>query len=371
VNILIVKLSALGDVIHTLPALTALRRAHPTARINWLIEATAAPLVLGHPALDQALVWQRRQFAGALRSGHWLRALGLLRSFVRELRAVRYDLVLDFQALLKSAVWVALARGVRKVGFGPGMARSEGSYLFLNERVPAVSMEVHALDRGLMLLEAIGIPRGTVVYDLPIAPETRRQAEQLLHDAGIGPHDRYVALHPRTRWPTKHWCPERFAAVADALPSLDCRAVFTGAPEDRRGVDEVFACLKRPAVRLDGKLDLKTLAALFQRASLVVSTDTGPMHLAAAVNTPVVAIFGPTAPQRTGPYGPRHKVVRAEVACSPCFSRQCRSSVAEEMACMKRIETDDVIHAIRELLTAAVTGSGCGTQGRTQELRRS
>jgi hypothetical protein len=160
VNILIVKLSALGDVTHTLPALTTLRRAHPTARIAWLVEATAAPLVLDHPALDQVLVWPRRQFTGALRSGRWFHALRLLYDFVRELRSVRYDLVLDFQALLKSAVWVALARGGRKVGFGRGMARSEGSHLFLNERVPAVSMEIHALDRGLMLLEAIGIRAG-------------------------------------------------------------------------------------------------------------------------------------------------------------------------------------------------------------------
>jgi heptosyltransferase I len=368
VNILIVKLSALGDVTHTLPALTTIRRAHPTAHIAWLVEATAAPLVLDHPALDQVLVWPRRQFTGALRSGHWFHALRLLRDFVRELRSVRYDLVLDFQALLKSAVWVALARGGRKVGFGRGMARSEGSHLFLNERVPAVSMEIHALDRGLMLLEAIGIPRGPVVYDLPITAEARHRANDLLAAAGIDPDQPYVVLHPMTRWPTKQWYPARWAAVADALCEQGCPVVFTGAPEDQECVDEVFRCLKGPAARLDGKLDLKTLAAVFQRAAVVVSTDTGPMHISAAVNTPVVAVFGPTAPNRTGPYGSWHRVVRSGVACSPCFSRRCRSSVAEEMACMKRVEAVELIRAVRERLQLGTAGSSRGSPPSGREV---
>lgn len=359
-NILIVKLSALGDVTHTLPALTTLRRAYPHARIAWLIEATAAPLVLGHPALDQVLVWPRRKFTDALRSGHWLRAGRLLRDFVRELRAVRYDLVLDFQALLKSAVWVALARGARKVGFGRGMARSEGSYLFLNERIPAVSMEIHALDRGLMLLEALGVPRGPVVYDLPITAEARQHAEQLLGSAGLGPRDRFVALHPMTRWPTKQWLPERFAAVADALRDHGCPVVITGSAEDRPAIDLLVSRMRGPAVRLDGRLDLKSLAAVFQRAAVLVSTDTGPMHIAAAVHTPVVAVFGPTAPNRTGPYGTCHRVVRSGVACSPCFSRRCRTSVAEELACMRRIEADEVTRAVLEVWAR---GFPCLTEG--------
>jgi lipopolysaccharide heptosyltransferase I len=369
VNILIVKLSALGDVTHTLPALTALRRAHPSARIAWLVEAAAAPLVTGHPALNEVLIWPRREFTRALRSGHWAGAWRVLRAFLRDLRAVRYDVVLDFQGLLKSAVWVALARGDRKVGWGRGMARSEGSYLFLNERVPAVSMEVHALERGLLLLEAIGIPRGPVVYDLPITVEARTRAEQLLQTGGIGARDRFVALHPMTRWPTKQWSSERFAAVADAVRAQGFPAVFTGATEDRAGVDAVFACLKGPALRLDGRLDLKTLAAVFERAAVVVSTDTGPMHMAAAVGTPVVAVFGPTAPNRTGPYGCTHRVVRAGVACSPCFSRTCRSSVGEPMACMKRLETVDVIRAVIQTLQGQGSASPAAPVPAGREVR--
>lgn len=356
-NILIVKMSALGDVVHTMPALTALRRAYPCAFISWVVESAAAPLVFEHKALDKVLVWPRREFTGAVRSGRWFHALGLLSDFVRELRAVRYDMVLDFQALLKSSLWVFASRGARKIGFGRGMQHSEGSYLFLNERVEAVSMETHALDRGLMLLEAIGIERGPVVYDLPITVEARSRADGLLLEAGIDPEHRYIAIHPMPRWPTKQWFPDRFAAVADALRGHGLKVVFTGAPDDRPCVDEIFRSLQGPAARLDGKLDLKGLSAVFQRASVVVSTDTGPMHIAAAVDTPVVAVFGPTAPNRTGPYGSGHKVVRAGVACSPCFSRHCRSSGAEEMACMKRIEADEVVRAVLEKLESADEGS--------------
>jgi len=350
VNILIVKLSALGDVTHTLPALTALRRAYPNAHIAWLVEETAADIVSGHAALTRALVWPRRRFTNALRKGHWIQAAGLLRRFIRELRDTRYDLLIDFQALLKSGVWVFLARADRKAGFGPGLDHSEGSYLFLNERVPAVSMDVHALDRGLLLLEALGIPRGPVVFDFPVPPAAERLVDQLLTEAGPPSGKPLVVMHAMTRWATKHWLPERFATVADGLIERGCSVVLSGATQDRDRIDEIAGAMKHPALRLDGRLGLQALAALFRRARVVVSTDTGPMHIAAAVGTPVVALFGPTSPRRTGPYGEVHLPLLAGVGCSPCFSRICRSSVAEPMACMRRIEARTVIEAVWKLI---------------------
>ena len=349
-NILIVKLSALGDVTHTLPALTALRRAHPSAHITWLVEEQAEPILAGHPALNRTLVWPRRRCTEALGSGHWFRAAGLLRGFLRQLRDTRYDLVIDFQALLKSGIWILLTRARRKAGFGPGLDHAEGSYLFLNERVPAVSMEIHALDRGLILLEALGIPRGPVVHDFPVGPAAEQQVVQSLAEHRVGPHETLVVIHAMTRWPTKHWLPEQFAEVADALLARGCRVVLTGSATDRPGIDAIAGAMRGQAIRLDGRLDLKALAALFRRAGVVVSTDTGPMHIAAAVGAPVVALFGPTSPQRTGPYGERHIVLRAGIACSPCFSRICRSSVAEPMACMRRIGSREVIEAVSKLL---------------------
>ena len=165
-NNLSVKLSAIGDVVHTQPALMALRRHYPQAHISWLVEESGAELLRGHAALDRLILWRRRQVQEDCKRFRWMNAAGAFFEVLRQVRDRRYDLVIDFQALLKSALWVFLTHGVRKVGFGRGMQHAEGSYLVLNERIPAVSMEVHALDRGLTLLEGIGVPRGEVEYGL-------------------------------------------------------------------------------------------------------------------------------------------------------------------------------------------------------------
>lgn len=346
-NILIVKLSAIGDVIHTFPALTALRRHCPDARIDWLVEETAAELLQGHAALSRSLVWRRKEFIRLLKTARLASAARLLLRLVLELRDTRYDLVIDFQALLKSSVWVFLAKGGRKVGFGPGMEHSEKSHLFLNERIPAVSMEVHALDRGLILLKALGVPDMQVLYDLPIGDE--ESAQQFLAAKGFRTDRPLVAINPVAQWPTKLWTPQRFRELAKRLLKEGFQVVFTGSKEDQPLIDEMVGDLSPMVMRLDGQTTLKVLAAVYRAATVVVSTDTGPMHLAAAVGTPVVALFGPTAPWRTGPYGKEHQVLRAGVGCSPCFSRSCKTAELEPMACMNRITVDQVAEAVARM----------------------
>ena len=345
-KILIVKLSAIGDVIHTLPALTALRRHYPNAQIDWLIEDAAADLVQGHAALSRALVWRRREFVKLLRAGKLSSAVRLFLSMVLALRDTRYDLIIDFQALLKSSLWIFLARGRRKAGFGQGMEHSENSHFFLNERIPAVSMQIHALDRGLRLLQALGIPDFQVLYDLPLGEEDERAAEQILIENGIQLDQPFIAINPVAKWPTKLWAVERFRELTECLLGKGFQVVFTGSKEDRPVLDEITCTLRSPAVRLDGRTSLKVLAAVYRSARVVVTTDTGPMHLAAAVGTPVVALFGPTAPWRTGPYGEGHVVLRVGVSCSPCFSKSCKTTEFEPMACMNRITVEQVVDAV-------------------------
>jgi len=345
-NILIVKLSAIGDVIHTMPALVALRRHYPQAHISWLVEEAGAELLDGHPALDRLIVWRRRQFQTDFRQ---LRGFNAGRAFcdvVKQVRDRRYDLVIDFQALLKSAMWVFLADGRRKVGFGRGMQHSEGSYLVLNERIPPVSMEVHALERGLILLEKIGVPRGVLEYRFPHNPQAEHDVKGILTEAGASRRAPLVVIHPMARWRTKLWYNDRFAALADALHEHGIVTVLSGGPADTAALDEIAARMKTRCIRFDGRGGLQHLAALCRRAAVVVSTDTGPMHLAAAVGTPVVALFGPTAPNRTGPYGAEHHVVRSPVPCSPCFKRRCETTAVEEFGCMKRIEVPQVLGAV-------------------------
>ena len=354
-NILIVKLSAIGDVIHTLPALTALRRHHPDARITWLVEEAAADLVRGHRALDRVLVSRRKHWLQELRGPGRARSLREMRAFIRALRDTRYDLVLDFQALLKSAVLIALARGRRKVGFGPGLSHMEHSYLFLNERIPAVDMEIHALDRGLMLLEALGIPRGPLSYDLPVGESDRLAADRLLRRHGIGASRPLVAVNPVAKWETKLWSPAAFARLADRLVHrCGAQVVFTGSGEDRPAVADILSRMAFPAVNLAGETSLKTLAALYRRCRLLISTDTGPMHLGCAAETPVIALFGPTAPWRTGPYGSRHRVIRTGIACSPCFKRTCPLGTGD---CMRRIGVERVFEAAEPFFSGSASSA--------------
>ena len=359
-KILIVKTSSIGDVIHTLPALLSLRNCYPDAHIAWLVEEAAADLILNHPALNRVLVARRKAWLADLQAGRVLRALREFVKFVRILRDTRYDLVIDFQGLLKSAIWVFLTKGSRKAGFGRGMEHAELSYVVLNERVPAVDMNQHALERELLLLKGIGVPATGVRYDLFVSPEHESEAIALLRASGVDEQDKLVAINPMARWPTKLWEPRSFAAVADQLEGQGIRVVFTGGAQDRSSIDEICRLMKSKSRRLDGRTSLKTLATIYRRAELLLTTDSGPMHLAAAVGTTVVALFGPTAPWRTGPYGPGHVVLRAGISCSPCLKKDCRTKDYEKRACMKRLSVDEVVQAVLKKLGVTPTAASSG-----------
>jgi heptosyltransferase I len=345
-NILIIKLSAIGDVIHTLPALNAIRSAYPSAHITWLIEEAAAPLIVGHSALDRIIVSRRKSWIRDLRKGQWKPAACEAAGLIQALRDTAYDLVFDFHALLKSGVLVGLSRGRRKVGFGRGMEHQEHSYLFLNERVKPVDMNYHAILRSLMMLDAAGIHCRDITYRLPIHADDRKAVARLLELEGIDNFRPLICINPVAKWTTKLWPNELFAALADRLSErYRISPVFTGAPEDKETVQDILSRMKASAVDLTGRTSLKTLAALYESADVLISTDTGPMHLGAAVNTPVVALFGPTAPWRTGPMGAQHQVIRASLPCSPCFKRQCPTC-----GCMNLIRVDQVLDGVARVL---------------------
>jgi len=344
-NILIVKLSAIGDVVHTLPALNAIRKHYPDAHIAWLVEDAAYGILEGHKALDRIIVSKRKKWVKGLRTASRLNSIREAYRFIMELRDTHYDLVIDFQALLKSAVLIALAKGKQKIGFDKGMEHMEHSYLFLKKRVPPVDMENHALLRGLMLLEALGIASDEIIFHFPVFDQDRHRMNDLLDGHGVNPLYRIVAINPVAKWETKLWGSKKFACLADKLRQrYDAELVFTGGEEDQETIQDILSGMKGDAVNLAGETTLKMLAALYEKAKFVVSTDTGPAHVAAAVGTPIVALFGPTAPWRTGPFGEGHEIIRADLECSPCFKRRC-----ETKACMEQISVQDVLDGIEKL----------------------
>lgn len=341
-NILIVKMSAIGDVIHTLPALNALRAHFPDARITWLVEEAAADLVIGHPCVDNVIVSKRKQWIKALFSSSFPSALIKILTFIRALRETEYDMVIDFQGLLKSGVMVMLAKGKKKIGFDTGMEHAECSHLFYNHRITPVSMEIHALKRGLMMIQSLGVRADKVEYRLPVTPGDQRAVRTLLQKNGINAKEKIICINPQATWETKLWDNKKFADLSDRIQErYSARIVFTGGPEDRPIIDTIISMTNKTCINLAGLTTLKMLAALYEQSEVLITTDTGPMHLGAAAGTRVVAVFGSTAPWRTGPYGSDHVVVRSGEKCAPCFKRECT-----HRRCINNISVDQVMSAV-------------------------
>jgi heptosyltransferase-1 len=332
-RILLIKLSSLGDVIHALPTLEALRSLYPRGQITWLVEDVNAPVLAGHPALDEVWPVPRPR----LRNGRFLENAREVFQVARRLREEPFDLVIDLQGLLKSAFWVALARGGRKVGYD---LTREFSYLALTERLVPFDPEEHAIWRYLNVARHLGAPAAPPRFRLGLRlPE---DLSRLLPETGQS----LAILHPGARWPTKLWPTANFARLAEWLVrDKGFQVVITGSPGDRGLAREIVAQAEVPLLDLSGRTSLAELAALFQKARIAVTTDTGPMHLAAALGKPVVALFGPTAPCRTGPFGEGHEIVRLELPCSPCFRRQCT-----EPRCLTDLPVSAVQEAVEKIL---------------------
>ncbi len=335
-KILIIKLSAIGDVVQTLPAVEAIKRRFPDAQITWVVEEAAAGILEGHPAVSQVLVSRRKTWLRQLRSGTpFSEGVTGIHTFLQELRSVHYDIAVDFQGLLKSGIIIGLARASRKVGFA---GTRELSYLFLNERLPAYDREQHALERYLAVARYFGATDPAATCSLPISSEkvNIRARVQKIRTPGR----RLVVVNPVARWNTKLWPEPFFSALADRLiKDKQADVIFTGSAGDRSVSQRILANMQYPAVDWSGATSLKELAALSTLSDLFITTDTGPMHLAAAAGARVLALFGPTAPWRTGPYGQGHIVLRTGIACSPCFKRSCEKATV----CMSGISVDDVM----------------------------
>ena len=338
-KILIIKLSAIGDVVQTLPALEAIKQTYPDSEVTWVVEAAAAGILEGHPLVDHLLVSRRKSWLRALKNPMTItKGLGGISRFIRALRSERYDIAIDFQGLFKSGMLIGLARAGRKIGFD---RTRELSYLFLNERLPAYDSEKHALERYLDVARYLGAVSPSFACTLPIEREVSAIRTRL-HD--LNPEKRpLVVVNPVARWKTKLWSETRFAELADRLVTeKNAVVIFTGSPEDRVITDRIVEQMHGPAQNWAGQTTLKELAALALLADQFITTDTGPMHLAAAAGAKVLALFGPTAPWRTGPYGPSHIVLRSDMKCSPCFKRTCDKG----MACMERITVEEVMRAL-------------------------
>nr|MBL0699470.1 glycosyltransferase family 9 protein [Desulfobacterales bacterium] len=244
-------------MIHTLPSLNALRKRYPAAKITWLVEEAASDFVKGHRALDRVIVSRRKKWVKGLFSASFLENFKELLNFFTELRDTRYDLVIDFQTLMKSGILVALAKGKRKAGYGKGMEHMEHSYIFLNERIPPVDMNNHAILRSLMLLESLGVKAQKIQYDLPVFEEDIEKTADLLKTTGRGGSKPVVAINPVAKWETKLWDNKKFAELGDRLvKDYGAEIIFTGSKDDLSLIEDIILRMHSKAVNLAGKTTL-------------------------------------------------------------------------------------------------------------------
>lgn len=328
-NILLIKPSSIGDVVHALPIWNLLRRQYPQAQITWLISPVCSGLVEGLPGL-QTMRFDRKRWGMAWRS---MSAAGDLWRFSRELRHRRFDLVMDVQGLFRSGFFTGLTGAPHRVGFANAR---EFAPAFYTRRVAIETVEQHAVDRYLKLLEAIGCPTLPVEFPFPLMDEDHLAAADMAKNLGD-----FAVLCPGANWLTKRWPVQRFAQLVEPLRKqfgLNC--VVAGGPGDAALAEQIPG-----AANLCGKTTLMQLAALMQRAALVITNDSGPMHIAAALDRPLVALFGPTNPIRTGPYRHADSVVRANIDCSPCYRRQC-----PHQRCLQEMTIEPVLEKAAEQL---------------------
>jgi len=347
-KILIIKLSSIGDVVHTLPSLQSIRNAYLSAEIDWLVEEEAGNILEGNPMISEIFI---------IKKNGWLKDFRSTYNVFRRIRKTGYDIVLDFQGLFKSGIWVFLSKGKRRIGFDKSR---EMSYIFLNEKLPPYDPDKHAVDRYLDIAEYIGGRRDAVEFLIPISEHEKEKVPELLKANGIVEGERFVIVSPAARWETKLWEAGKFAGLCnEIIDRLLCKVVIVGSTSAGE-VARITSLTDERVINLAGKTTLKELAYLMSLSSLVIAVDSGPMHIAAAMAVPVVAIFGPTAPWRTGPYGTIHAIIRKELPCSPCFSRVCDN---KDKMCMRGIEVRDVMRAVEAQLNFKLQNAKTAEKG--------
>jgi heptosyltransferase I len=349
-RILIVKLSAIGDVIHTLPAVAALRRAYPKAWLAWIVEKAGSSLLRGNPDLDELITIDTR----AWRANWWM---GLRHAWyvTRHLRRAGFDLCIDFQGLLKSALFAHLSGAPWRLGFPRQMCREPLSVLFTNLHGPIVDPQMHVVDQLVELLKPIGVATTERRFTIPLTEADEHFAERVWRELRLRSEVPVVVLYPGAAWATKRWGELNFARLNDELiRRYQVKTLLTWGPGEELLLQRVVrATAYTPAIA--PATTLLQLAALIARCRAFVAGDTGPLHLAAAVGTPTVALFGPSNPRRNGPYGLGHVVLHQELPCSHCYQPAC-----DHWECLPGIEVDTVVQAVGSLLEKDESdGSGC------------
>lgn len=326
-HILIVLHGAIGDVVRALPLLMRVRAGYPTARITWAVEPIAAPLLDGHAALNDRVIFDRSRGASAF--------VG----FLRRVRALQADVVLDLQRHLKSGIVSRASGAPIRIGFHRRNAK-EGNWLFNNRHLPALDPFGLKLEQYLAFADVLGVVPTPVRFGLASTSGDRAHVEELL-DGITAP---LAPVFVGSTWSSRLWFADRNAAVVHGLRERGFAPVLVGSTSERALADQVVRLAGEPILNLAGRTRLRDLIALLERSAVALGPDSGPMHIAAAVGCRVVSLWGSTSPARSAPWGSQDLIVQGHADCVPCYKRNCPIG----QLCMQSISAADVLARVEQ-----------------------
>jgi lipopolysaccharide heptosyltransferase I len=328
-KILIVRLGAIGDVIHTIPAAAALRDAYPDAFIAWLVEDKAAPLLTGNPLLDEVIVLPGRRTGGGdgqkQTKDYW--------QTYKILQSMRFDIALDFQGLVKSGFWARASGAGLRVGFSAAACRESANIFFTNRRISPPE-GIHVIQKNLSLLQGLDIVSSRIRFEFPGDDGAASYVREQLDRLGL---DAFILINPFAAWPTKCWPAAKFARLIERLTGeLGYPCLILWGPGEKEAALEINRRAGSRGIVLF-PTSIPELMALLRRTTLLIGGDTASLHMATALDVPVVGIYGPTSPWRNGPFKQDDLVAFREIECSHCYKRKCR-----KMTCFEEISVDEV-----------------------------
>lgn len=315
-NILIIKMSSLGDVIHALPFSAALRSLYPKAKISWMVHPQFSGFLPDQPTIDEVLYFDKVAFNKMSIPGK----ISFLRELRKELHAKDFDLVIDLQGLFKSAVVAALTGCPNRIGY---CEMREGSGL-VSKAICGPHSEDHVIERYLDVARHLGAEIRNIEFPLPNLDKEMVTIKEKLTASGMQAQ-KYVVFVPGARWETKEWPPNHYAELAEKITADDTYVVLAGGPDEREKAALIEAAAKTDKIiDLTGQTSLRELAALIKGCKVFISGDTGPLHFAAALKKPLIAMYGPTKADRTGPYGSdKATVLVTPASCAGCLKKHC------------------------------------------------
>ena len=338
-KILIIKLSALGDVVHTLPVLRTLRQEYPKAYIAWIVEERYQELIVKNPDIDEVIpirtkTWRKNWNVNTVRE---------IFCSIKRIRSKKFDVVLDLHGLIKSGA-IALLSGARiKAGFHKNNCKEKISSIFTNKKAPYMGDGIHIVDMYLNLIKtSLNIQKESKQFLLPISQE--KKIEDFFQNHPELTSKPIIGINPGAGFESKLWELERFTQLADRITAeMNCSILLTWGPGEEQKVQQIAASMEHKSW-IAPATSIQESISLYKRLKLLVSCDSGPLHLCAALGVPTVALFGPTDPKRNGAYGLNHDTVYKLISCSFCWKKKCPLGTHE---CMQLLTVEEVFETVR------------------------